>query len=309
MMTTERIQKYAIDERDVRAAATRLVNRSHLTPVTALPGFPFMVKREDLQFGGSFKFRGAANTVTALRVHDIVTASSGNHAVALRFAAPEASIRAVMQSDAPLHKRAMVERAGVAVVLCDGSLEDRNALAASLAVEGATLIPSSDHSLVMAGAGTVALEIALQVPDVSTIYVPIGGGGLAAGSIAALMSMPGIRVIGVEPENADDAAQSRRCGSIVSWQGPHTVCDGARHAKLSPTAASIIIDRIDDIVTVSDEAVLQVRDRLGKLGIAAEPTGCLALAGALRAPSRNGVAVLSGGNTPDVVQASFRLAG
>lgn len=194
---------------DVAAAAARIAGHVRRTPL--LPGLPaperrrvgwrLLLKAEHLQYGGSFKLRGAANAVLALGARRIVTGSSGNHGIALaRLAASlGAELTVVLAGGAHPAKIALIRALGGRTVGVPGGVAERDARAQALAEEtGAVLVPSSDHELVVAGQGTVGLEILAEAPDVETVYVPTGGGGLLAGVCLAAYGHP-VRVVGVEP--------------------------------------------------------------------------------------------------------------
>lgn len=287
-----------VTRRDVVDAASRLENRVVRTPLVAFEGIAPKLKCEGLQFTGSFKYRGALNAIEVLEPSSVVTASSGNHALALAHATPPGTpLTVVMQSTAPQHKQRMARAAGIRVQLIDGDVSARDMLAERLALEtGATLISSSDHRAVIAGQGTVALEILQQDEDLEWIFVPVGGGGLAAGSILAVENCGRVRIVGVEPEGADDASRSFITGVRTAVTDVRTICDGVRHTELADLPRPIIMAGIHDIVTVSDDEVRSAQCLLHRLGVAAESTGALAFAGALRDQRRNAVAVVSGGN-------------
>jgi threonine dehydratase len=289
---------------DVVEASLRLGGRVKRTGLRTVGESGPKVKCENRQRSGSFKFRGAVNALEVLTPSAVVTASSGNHALALAYAAKASptvvTVTAVMQCSAPIHKQQVARCAGIEVLLVDGDVDDRNAFAASVASErGAVLIPSSDHAAVISGQGTVVLEILDQDPDVEWIFVPVGGGGLAAGAILAAAQRPGVRIIGVEPDGADDASRSFREKRRIRTENARTICDGVRHVELAELARPIIMGGIFDIVTVPDEAVMAAQAILQSVGVSAEPTGALAYAGALFAGRRNSVAIVTGGNTAE----------
>lgn len=266
-----------------------------------------LLKAEHLQHSGSFKLRGAANAVLALGADRIVTGSSGNHGIALaRLAAPlGVEVTVVMAAGASPAKAALIRALGGRIVSVPGGVAERDARALDLAGEsGAVFVPSSDHELVIAGQGTVGAEILAEVPDVETLYVPTGGGGLLAG---VCLSAHGhrVRVVGVEPA-ATPATPGR-------WRQAARPAGAERHRRRrlraqQPGAVTfpVIRDRVDDLIAVSDAEILAAAAFLRRRGIEAEPSGAVALAGALRAGRGAGraVAIVSGGNTTAALTAA-----
>ncbi len=267
------------------------------TRVASTPDKHIRLKCENEQVSGSFKYRGAVNALRCCRRQPIVTASSGNHALALAEAIERPDqLTVVMQHTASPHKKQLLRQRGVDVVTCDGSTSDRNRVARELAsARGAHMIPSSDHPAVIAGQATVAAEISEQCPESQYIFVPVGGGGLAAGCVTELTGSQ-IGVIGVEPSGAADAQLSLLIGQRVRLDDVVTICDGVRHASLGDLTYPIIAEGIEDIVVVEDADVIEAQRALAAIGIVAEPTGALAYAGALRHTRPASVAVISGGN-------------
>jgi threonine dehydratase len=290
-----------VEPADVAAAAVLLAGRVLRTPLLPLDGTELLVKCESLQQTGSFKLRGATNAVTVLRPRGVVTASSGNHGRALAAAARHAGIPAtvVMTADSTPFKRATVERAGATVVDCPPGTEERTRVAEAIARErGLTLVPAYDHPLVIAGQGTVGLEILADVPEVDEVVVPLGGGGLLSG-IATALGGGGRRprLIGVEPQAGDDFVRSRAAGHRVTVPVPSTICDGARVQTPGRLTFDIVQARVDELLSVDDDAVLDALRVLANGGIYAEPTGALAVAGALQRGLRGRtVCVVSGRN-------------
>ncbi len=304
---------------DVRAAAGRLREAAHRTPVLtsrlldAEAGAQVFVKAENLQRSGSFKFRGAFNTLSRLpgtrRAAGVVAFSSGNHAQAVALAASILGIPAtiVMPTDAPTGKVAATRGYGAEIVTYDRYAEDREAIAAALAAErGLTLVPPYDHPDVIAGQGTAVLELLEETGPLDALFVCLGGGGLLSGSLLSARALsPDCAVYGVEPEAGDDGLQSLRAGRIVRIETPRTLADGAATPYLGTRTFPIIRDLVTDIVTVSDDELVEaMRMFASRMKILVEPTGCLALAG-MRATvaadphrvagTRIGV-VVSGGN-------------
>ncbi|MFD0269088.1 threonine/serine dehydratase [Streptomyces sp. NPDC127106] len=301
---------------DVEAAAARIAGHVRRTPL--LPGLPatgrrragwrLLLKAEHLQYGGSFKLRGAANAVLALGARRIVAGSSGNHGIALaRLAASlGAEVTVVLAGGAHPAKAALIQALGGRTVGVPGGVAERDLRAAELAAEtGAVLVPSSDHELVVAGQGTVGLEILADAPDADTVYVPVGGGGLLAGVCLAADGHP-VRVVGVEPACTPRYARSLAAGRPVRLAPGSTVADGLRGQQPGAVPYPIVRDRVDDLIAVSDAEVLAAAALLRRRGFEAEPSGAVALAGAIRAGRGTGrsVAVVSGGNTTAALTAA-----
>jgi threonine dehydratase len=300
---------------DVRSAAERLRGVAHRTPVVTsrtideIVGAEVFLKCENLQRAGAFKFRGAYNAISRLTPEQlgrgVATYSSGNHAQAVALACRLLGTTAlvVMPEDTPASKRAATEGYGAEVVTYDRYTQDRVALGNRIAAQrGLTIVPPYDDAHVIAGQGTVALELLEESQPLDAIVIPVGGGGLLAGcSIAARAVSPTIGLIGVEPEDADDTKRSLAAGHRVSIPVSRTIADG--QAADIPGKLTFSINRrlFDDIVVVSDDeicaAMVLVFERL-KMVI--EPSGASALAALLsgrcrRPGSRVGV-VISGGN-------------
>jgi len=307
---------------EVRAAAANLAGVAIRTPlVPFLPGPPrVLLKAESLQPVGAFKIRGAYHAIASLsgedRARGVVSHSSGNHAQGVARAARLLGVRAtiVMPSDAPPVKRQRVEADGAEIVTVGTASGEREAMADRLAAErGLVPIPPYDDDRIIAGQGTVGLEIAEDVPDLDAVIVPIGGGGLASGVAVAIRALrPGARVIGVEPELAADAAQSLREGRRVRWDGAltsRTIADGTRTQSIGQRNFEHLSRLIDGIVTVSEEEIAAaVRLIAERSRLVAEPSGALAAAAACFRPAElllgdatgSVVAVVSGGNVdPD----------
>ncbi|QUQ65419.1 threonine dehydratase [Kutzneria sp. CA-103260] len=300
---------------DIRKAATRLGSRTTRTPLLASPeldaavGASVLCKAENLQRTGAFKFRGVLNHLLAIPERElaqgVIAASSGNHAHALAVAAKmlDAPATVVIPQDVPQIKLAAVQRHGAKVVYYDRLRDDRDALVAELAAdEGLTVVPSANSARVMAGAGTVGLEILQDAPDISTLVVPIGGGGLAAGCATIAKDMSdSVRVIGVEPAGADDTALSLRLGHRVVIPPSKTIADGLGHTSPSPQPFAVLRGLLDDVVVVDDDAISETMALcLEHLKVLIEPSGACALAAvaANLVPTGRGriAAVLSGGN-------------
>jgi threonine dehydratase len=300
---------------DVRDAAERIKGVAHRTPVLrsrtldAFAGAEVFLKCENLQRVGAFKFRGAYNAASRLSpeqlARGIAAYSSGNHAQAVALAARELGTTAVilMPEDTPRSKLEATAGYGAEIVTYDRYTGDRVALGEALAAErGLSLIPPYEHPHIIAGQGTAALELIEETGGLDALVAPVGGGGLIAGSATAAKGLlPGIRVIGVEPEAGDDTGRSLRAGERVSIPVPRTIADGL--AAETPGALTFSVNRrlVDEIVTVTDD---QIRDAMRlafeRLKTVIEPSGAAALAAVLAGradslPPRVGL-ILSGGN-------------
>lgn len=299
---------------DVEAAAVRLGGVVHRTPVMTssaldgLVGGRLLLKCESLQRTGAFKIRGAYNALSRLAGDDrrrgVLTFSSGNHAQAAALAGRllGLDVQVVMPSDASASKLAATAGHGAEIITYDRAETTREALAAMLASDsGRVVIPPYDHPDIVAGQGTVALELIEDAGPLDLLVVPCGGGGLLSGcAIAAAALSPGCRVVGVEPEAAADATMSFRTGVLHRVDNPETIADGARTPFLGRVTFPIIRRFVHDMVTASDEALIEaMRFLAARMKLVVEPTGALALAallsGVVTAAPRTGV-VLSGGN-------------
>lgn len=301
---------------DVQDAARLLRGVAHRTPVLTSrrldgrAGCRLFLKGEHLQRVGAFKFRGAYTALSRLdeqqRVSGVVSYSSGNHAQAVALAARELAIPAtiVMPEDAPELKVVATEGYGATIIRYDRYTGDPEDIARQIAGEsGATLVPPFDHHDVIAGQGTVVHELLEEVPDLDVLVVPLGGGGLLAGSLlTAGARAPDAEVWGVEPAAGDDGRRSLAAGRIVQIDTPRTIADGAQTPRLGDLTFPIIRDGVTGIVTVTDAQLVEsMRLVAGALKQLVEPTGVLALAAMLTGAvpvgpgARVGV-VISGGN-------------
>lgn len=307
---------YALTIADVHAAAERIAGVAHRTPIAtcatldALAGRELYFKCEQFQKVGAFKFRGAYNAVQRLDDADarkgVVTHSSGNHAQALALAARYRGIPAhiVMPRNATPVKRKAVEGYGANVIECEPTLAARETTVAEVqARTGAILIPPYNHADVMAGQGTVALEMLADVPDLDAIICPIGGAGLMAGvAVAAKAIKPSIRVFAAEPLGADDAARSKAAGVLIPQTAPNTIADGLL-TSLGDLTWPVVRDLVEAVVTVTEsEIIAAMRLTWERAKLLIEPSSAVAVAAVLGAAFRNlhgmqkvGV-VLSGGN-------------
>ncbi|MEY3664691.1 MAG: hypothetical protein RLZZ153_873 [Pseudomonadota bacterium] len=308
-----------IEYSDIEAASQRLAGVAVNTPVLSSPdidaqaGARVFFKAENLQHTGAFKFRGAYNSLArfdaAQRRAGVITYSSGNHAQAIARSAKLLGMPAVivMPQDAPSIKLAATRSHGAEVVMYDRYREDREAIGQRIAAErGMTLIPPYDHPDVMAGQGTAARELFDAVGPLDVLLVCLGGGGLISGcAVAARALAPGCRVVGVEPSAGNDVQQSLAAGKRIRIGVPNTIADGAQTTSPGELTFAVIRACVDDIVTVSDDALVRTLQRLAaQLKIVVEPTGCLAAAALLEGivkvgGQRVGV-ILSGGNADPV---------
>ena len=308
--------QYAATLENVHDAAERIASFAHRTPVVTCQTLDRMADRqlcfkcENLQKIGAFKFRGATNAVMKLSdeaaARGVVTHSSGNHAQALALAATLRGITAhiVMPISAPAVKRQAVEGYGGRVVECEHSLIAREQTAADVQAEtGATLIHAFDNPDVIAGQGTVALELLEQITDLDAIVAPVGGGGQVSGiCIAAKSLKPSIRIFAAEPQGADDAARSLAAGRLIPQTAPDTIADGLL-TSLGELTWPIIRDHVDQIITVSEgEIVAAMRLFWERSKLLIEPSAAVAVAAVLTDEFKalggmNRVAVvLTGGN-------------
>jgi threonine dehydratase len=309
---------------DVEAAAGSIEGVALRTPLLrASWDSNFWLKPESLQPIGSFKLRGAYHAVSMLpegqRVSGVVTHSSGNHAQALAFSARAFGVPCVvvMPDASPAVKVAATRALGAEVELVPAA---RRLIRTREIVEerGMTLVPPFDHRDVIAGQGTIGLEIVADLPTVGCVLVPVSGGGLAAGVATAVKALrPSTAVIGVEPEFAADAAESLREGRIVEWPVEwtyRTISDGLRVTSLTDLTFAHLRERLDGIVTVSEEETLYAMRELAYRGrLVAEPSGAVTTAAYQfhreHLPSGRTVAVLSGGNPDPALFAKALAAG
>jgi threo-3-hydroxy-L-aspartate ammonia-lyase len=300
---------------DVRAAAGRLRGVAHRTPVVTSrtlddrSGRQVFLKCENLQRVGAFKFRGAYNTIAQLddaaRARGVIAFSSGNHAQGVALAARLLGSPAVicMPDDAPAVKVAATRGYGAEVVFYNRLTDDRESFTRAIAEDrGLSLVPPYDHPHIMAGAGTAALELLEEVPDLDAVLAPIGGGGLIGGTaIAAHGVSPAIRVLGVEPAGADDTARSLAAGERVQIAPPQTIADGLRITRPGALTFPIVQRHVAQVLVVGDDAIREaMRFAMLRLKLVVEPSGAAALAvalGALLPPDVRRVGIIiSGGN-------------
>ncbi len=307
---------------DVQAAQARLLGIAHRTPVLTSrivdhrTHSQVFFKCENFQRTGSFKFRGAYNALAQLspaqKQTGVIAYSSGNHAQAIALAGQLLNIPTtiVMPEDAPAVKQTATRSYGAEIILYDRQTTNREQLAQSLASDkNLTLIPPYDHPHVVAGQGTAALELIQEVGELDLLLVCCGGGGLLSGSaIATKALLPDCKVIGVEPTLADDATRSFHSKTLQTVKNPNTIADGARTPSLGQITFPLVLRYVDDMVTVSEQAILRTMFFLWeRLKIVVEPTGVLAAAalleGIVTVPQAKIGVIISGGNV-DLAQVS-----
>lgn len=306
---------------DVQHAAARIAGVAQHTPVfhsrmfDRLVGREVYFKGEHLQRTGSFKFRGAYNRLAQLsdaeRARGVLAFSSGNHAQGVALAAALLHIPAtiVMPQNAPPVKLEATRSYGAEIVLYDPAREQRETISQRLADErGLTLIPPFNDLQIIAGQGTAALELMQEIADLDTLVVPVGGGGLISGwALAARGLNPQIRIIGVEPEGADDVRRSLQRGAIVSIPVPTTIADGVRTTAPGPLTFALMRELVDDVVLVSDAEIMHaMRWVLLHMKQVVEPTGALTAAALIQRRIPNSArrvgTVFCGGNVaPEMI--------
>jgi threonine dehydratase len=305
----------AIQPDDVRAAAERIRPLARRTPVItsdsfdAAAGTRVFFKCENLQRGGAFKIRGAANLILslpdAMLARGVVAYSSGNHAqavaIASKFVGAQATI--VMPDDAPKSKLEATRSHGAKIVTYNRRTEGREAIAAEILREtGATLVPPFDHPMIMAGHGTAAMELLEETGQLDALITPVGGGGLIAGcSTIAKAVNPGIRIFGAEPDGANDTYLSLAAGERITVAHPDTIADGLRSPRPGELTFPVVQKLVERIILVSDDEIrAAVKFLLLQLKILVEPSGAVPaaalLAGKFPPEIQSVGVVLSGGN-------------
>jgi len=298
----------------ILAAKKRLHGHANVTPVhtsrtlNQLLGAEVYLKCENFQRIGAFKFRGAFNSISQLsdaeKARGVLTYSSGNHAQAVALVGRLLNVQTtiIMPDNAPATKRAATEGYGATIIEYDPAEQSREAIAKKLEAEhGYTLIPPYDHIDVVAGQGTAALELFEEVGDLDMLLTPCGGGGLLSGSAIAARGMsPGCRVIGIEPELADDATKSFHTKELHTVHNPPTIADGTRTPSLGKITFPLVLEYVDDMKTVSEEAIIEaVKFLFYRMKLVVEPSGALGLAALLSkvvvAEGKVGI-IISGGN-------------
>ena len=305
---------FAISFDDVQEAARTIEGVANRTPVItsrtldAMTGYQVYLKCENFQRIGAFKFRGAYNALARLsepeKARGVVAHSSGNHAQGVALAAKLLGIKAtiVMPTDAPASKLAATRGYGANIVSYDRLTEDRAEISGRLAREhGFVMIHPFDNPHIMAGQGTVALELLEDVPDLDVLVAPTGGGGLMSGCATVAKALkPSMRIFGVETENSNDWWQSFQTGERVHIPPPDTIADGIRTQQPGELTFPIIREKVEAIWLVSDAEVIDMmKFLLTRLKILVEPTGAVAVASLLhkKVPSGSKVGVvISGGN-------------
>ena len=307
---------------DIRQAAARIRPYARVTPLLATDagGRAPALKCENLQRSGAFKIRGAANMLLQLRADErergVITFSSGNHGIAMSLAAAMAGCPAivVMPTSAPAVKVATARRLGAEIIFEGTTTVERKARAeAEAAARGLTIMPPFDHPWIIAGQGTIGLELLEQAPDTAAVYVPTSGGGLLSGVATAIKSLtPHVRVVGVEPSCTPRMTRSLAAGRPVTVPGAAGVADGLLAVRPGDVTFALIQAHVDEIVTLDDEAILDgVRWIFDQGRLVAEPSGAAPVAAAIGRGvttwSRDGAraaemaggpvaAVISGGN-------------
>ena len=302
------VETGALSLADVRAAAARIQPHLVKTPTLsgeAVGGPGVWLKAENLQRTGSFKVRGAVNAVLQLspeqRDRGVITLSAGNHGLALAYAAQVVGTRCVVvvRDDAPITKLDAIRRYGAEIVLTPlAQWQER--LEAEQRARDLHLVHPFDDPAVAAGQGTVGLEILTALPDVRTVVVPIGGGGLISGiAVAVKLQRPTTRIIGVEPEEAPGVSESLAAGHPVAPSRLDTIADGLAAPYTRPFTLALIQRYVDEVRTISDAAIIEALKLIALRGkLVVEPAGAAAVAALLADPAieRPVVAILSGGN-------------
>jgi len=298
----------------VQAAKERLQGYANVTPIMVsrtlnrVVGAEVYFKCENFQRVGAFKFRGAFNSISQLseeeKARGVITYSSGNHAQAVALVGQMLNIQTtiVMPDNAPATKRAATEAYGATVVEYDPDKATREDIASQLeSMNGYTMIPPFDHLDVIAGQGTAALEMFEEIGSLDMMLVPCGGGGLLSGSAVSAKGMsPNCRTIGIEPELADDATRSFQTKKLHRVKNPPTIADGTRTPSLGKITFPLVLEYVDDMKTVSEEAIVEaVKFLFYRMKLVVEPSGALGLAAllneAVTPEGRVGI-ILSGGN-------------
>ncbi len=309
--------------RDIETAQARIADRVHRTPVLTSSGIDILsgaqvyFKCENFQKVGAFKYRGATNAVMCLADEQasqgVATHSSGNHAAALALAARKRGIPCfvAMPRTAPVPKIEAVRHYGAEITFCEPTLASReDTLNGIVTKTGATIIHPYDNFNVICGQGTAAREFLEDIPGLEVLLVPVGGGGLLSGSsISAKAMQKGIRVIGCEPANADDACRSFQSGILIPSVNPKTIADGLL-TSLSERTFAIIREHVDEILTVPESSIISAMRLIWqRMKIIIEPSSAVPVAVLLeypeKFPGRKTGIILSGGNC-DLSNLPFR---
>ncbi len=299
---------------NILAAKKRLKGYAHVTPIMAsrtlnrMVGAEVFFKCENFQRIGAFKFRGAFNSISQLsepeKARGVITYSSGNHAQAVALVGQMLNTKTsiVMPNNAPVTKRAATEEYGAVILDYDPAKESREDIARELeSKHGYVMIPPFDHPDVVAGQGTAALEMFEEIGNLDMLLVPCGGGGLLSGCAVAAKGASGTcRTIGIEPELADDATRSFHTKTLHRIDNPPTIADGTRTPSLGKITFPLVLEYVDDMKTVSEQAIIEaVKFLFYRMKLVVEPSGALGLAALLsragEPKGRIGV-ILSGGN-------------
>lgn len=313
--TSNETKSFSVTYADIEAAAKRLSGVAHQTPVITsrtvneLTKSQVFFKCENFQRAGSFKFRGAYNALSQLsetqKQQGVLTVSSGNHGQAIALAGQLLGIptTVLMPQDAPEVKQAATRGYGAEVILFDRAQAQREELAKNLASDRQlSIIHPYDHPHIIAGQGTAAKELIEEVGQLDILLVCCGGGGLLSGcAIAAKTLLPNCRIIGVEPAQADDATRSFHTKVLQTIHNADTIADGARTPNLGQLTFPLILHYVDDIVSVSENAILNTMFFVWeRLKIVVEPTGVLAatalLEGVVKMPHARIGVIITGGN-------------
>ena len=298
----------------IKAAKERLRGHANVTPIMTsrtlnrLTEAEVYLKCENFQRMGAFKFRGAFNAMSRLsdvdKARGVITYSSGNHAQAVALVGTLLGIRTtvVMPHDAPTIKRIATEEYGATIVEYDPQKATREKIAKTLAAEyGYTIVPPFDHLDIVAGQGTAALELCEELSTLNMLLVPCGGGGLLSGSAIATKGIdPSCRVVGIEPELADDATKSFHTKTLHTVHNPPTIADGTRTPSLGKVTFPLVLQYVDDMRTVSESEIIEaVQFLFYRMKVVVEPSGALGVAALLShkvsSKGRIGI-ILSGGN-------------
>ena len=319
MSTPETREAFVTLDR-IKAARERIKCVARVTPlidVSAIAGRPLLLKCENMQPGGAFKIRGAYNMVSQLapdvRARGVITYSSGNHGQAVAIAAKTLGAPAVvvMPTTAPSVKIEGAKKFGAEVVFAGTTSLHRRAKAEEIAAErGLTMVPPFDHELIIEGQGTLGLEILDQCPDVATILVPVGGGGIASGVATAVKAArPGVTIVGVEPSGAAKMTAAIDAGEVRTLDRTETIADGLAAVRAGDLTFAHVRQFVDRIETVSeDEIAAALRWLFRDARIVAEPSGAVTVAAALRESASYAapvVAIVSGGNLDSSIFAKY----
>ena len=296
---------------DAEKRLSGVVNRTPVitsNTLNKIAGAEIFLKCENFQKVGAFKFRGAFNAISQLtdaeKSKGVITYSSGNHAQAVALVGKILGIKTtvVMPNNAPVIKKNATNSYGANIIEYDPEKETREEIAKHISeINGYTLIPPFDHMNIVAGQGTAALELFKEVKNLNLLLVPCGGGGLLSGSAIAVKGLcPGCKVIGIEPEVADDAAKSFHTKVLHTVKNPPTIADGTRTASLGKITFPLVLKYVDDMLTVSEKDIIEaVKFLFYRMKIVVEPSGALGIAALLsnvvKPNGKTGI-IISGGN-------------